>query len=69
MNIAKASIQHKVATLLAVIMITVFGCVFATQLQMAEKDYSREVCPLLEACYRDLGNFQKAYEYACTQRK
>ena len=35
MNIAKASIQHKVATLLAVIMIVVFGSVFATQLQMA----------------------------------
>ena len=35
MNIAKASIQHKVATLLAVIMIVIFGSVFATQLQMA----------------------------------
>ena len=35
MNIAKASIQHKVATLLAVIMIVIFGSTFATQLQMA----------------------------------
>ncbi len=35
MNIAKACIQHKVATLLAVILICVFGTMFGTQLQMA----------------------------------
>ncbi|MCI8817906.1 MAG: efflux RND transporter permease subunit [Oscillibacter sp.] len=35
MSIAKASIQHKVATILASILICVFGLMFATQLQMA----------------------------------
>lgn len=28
----------------------------------------QEVYPLLEICYRELGNFEKAYEYACKQR-
>lgn len=37
-------------------------------LRKAEKVFSREVVPLLEICYRELGNFQKAYEYACKQR-
>lgn len=41
----------------------------AVQLQSAESAFPREVCPLLEICYRELGNFQKAYEYACKQRK
>ena len=35
MSTAKFSIQHKVTTLLAVIMISVFGVMFTTQLQMA----------------------------------
>ena len=35
MSVSKFCIQHKVATLLAVIMITIFGLVFATQLQMS----------------------------------
>ncbi len=35
MNIAKICIQHKVATILASILIFVFGLMFATQLQMA----------------------------------
>ena len=35
MNTAKFYIQHKVTTLLAVIMIAIFGVVFTTQLQMA----------------------------------
>ena len=35
MNIAKACIQHKVATLLAVIMVVIFGIMYGTQLQMA----------------------------------
>ena len=35
MSVSKFCIQHRVATLLAVIMITVFGVVFATRLQMA----------------------------------
>ena len=35
MNISRFCIQHKVTTLLAVIMISVFGVVFTTRLQMA----------------------------------
>ena len=35
MSVSKFCIQHKVATLLAVIMITIFGLMFATRLQMA----------------------------------
>ena len=35
MNISKFCIKHKVTTLLAVIMISVFGVVFTTRLQMA----------------------------------
>ena len=35
MNIAKACIRHKVATLLAVIMVFIFGVLFGTRLQMA----------------------------------
>lgn len=39
-----------------------------SHLRMAEAEFSREVCPLLEICYRELKNYQKAYEYACKQR-
>lgn len=35
MSIAKACIQHKVATILAVVMVVIFGILFGTQLQMA----------------------------------
>ncbi|MCF2661931.1 efflux RND transporter permease subunit [Pseudoflavonifractor phocaeensis] len=35
MNIAKTCIKHKVATLLATIMVIIFGVMFGTQLQMA----------------------------------
>ena len=35
MNTAKACIQHRVATLLAVIMVIIFGIMYGTQLQMA----------------------------------
>ena len=38
-------------------------------LQQAETAYPRETCPLLEICYREMGDFRKAYEYACRQRK
>ena len=34
----------------------------------AEAVFPRQVAPLLETCYRQLGDFQKAYEYACKQR-
>ncbi len=35
MSIARACIQHKVATLLATIMVVIFGLMYGTQLQMA----------------------------------
>ena len=35
MNTAKFCIRHKVSTILAVIMIAIFGVVFTTQLQMS----------------------------------
>lgn len=41
----------------------------AKHLLGAENAFSQEVYPLLEICYRESGNFQKAYEYACKQRK
>ena len=47
MNIAKFCISHKVATILAVIMITIFGGIFTTQLQMA-------LMPLLRALFSDV---------------
>lgn len=34
-----------------------------------EDVYPRECWPLLEQCYRELGNYEKAYEYACKQKK
>lgn len=34
----------------------------------AEAAYPRQVFPLLEICYRELGDYRKAYEYACKQR-
>ncbi len=50
MSIAKASIQHKVATLLASILICVFGLMFATQLQMALMP-EMEMPMAVVACY------------------
>lgn len=40
----------------------------AVYLLAAEQNHPKEVCPLLEVCYRELGDFRKAYEYACKQR-
>lgn len=37
-------------------------------LEKAELAYPKETLPLLEICFRELGDFQKAYEYACKQR-
>lgn len=34
----------------------------------AEKRYPRETAHRLEQCYRELGDFKRAYEYACKQR-
>lgn len=39
-----------------------------THYRHAEPHYPTQVCPRLEACYRELGDFKKAYEYACKQR-
>lgn len=40
----------------------------ARRLRNAEKDYPREVIPLLEECYRELKDYKRAYEYACKHR-
>ena len=40
----------------------------AEHLREAEKAYSRETVPLLERCYRELGDYRRAYEYACKRR-
>lgn len=34
----------------------------------AEKSFPRECYPKLEICYRNLGDYKLAYEYACKQR-
>ena len=34
-----------------------------------EDVYPQECWPLLEQCYQELGNYEKAYEYACKQKK
>lgn len=39
----------------------------AKHLESAEKAYP-QVVPLLETCFRELGDFKRAYEYACKQR-
>ena len=39
-----------------------------SHLLRAENDFSAVCAPLLETCFRELGDYQKAYEYACKQR-
>ena len=34
----------------------------------AEASYPRETAPFLEQCYRELGDYKRAYEYACKQK-
>lgn len=41
----------------------------AGYLRKAEPAYPEETAPCLETCYRELGDFKLAYEYACKQRK
>ena len=36
--------------------------------EKAEGIYPEKVYPRLEECYRELGDFKQAYEYACRQR-
>ena len=40
----------------------------AGHLQKAEDEHP-EVIPLLEQCFRELGDYKQAYEYACKQKK
>lgn len=40
----------------------------AVHLEKAEDAYS-ETIPLLEACFRELGDYKRAYEYACKQKR
>ena len=37
-------------------------------LKRVEQEFPETCYPLLERCYKDLGDFQKAYEYACKRR-
>ena len=34
----------------------------------AEREFPRETAPMLETCYKELGDFKSAYEYALKQR-
>ena len=38
-------------------------------LRKAEGEFPGVCLPLLERCYKELGDFQKAYEYACRRRE
>lgn len=37
-------------------------------LHQAEEAYPKETLPRLEICYRELGDYRRAYEYACRQK-
>ena len=38
-------------------------------LQPAEEAFPAEVIPMLETCYKELGDYKQAYYYACKQKK
>lgn len=38
-------------------------------LTCAEETYPQQVIPLLEECYSAMGDYKRAYEYACKQKK
>ncbi len=40
----------------------------AQLLASVEETYPKEVLPKLEVCFRELGDYKRAYEYACKQR-
>lgn len=40
----------------------------ANFLHRAEDTLPKETAPLLETCYRELGDYKRAYEYACKQK-
>ena len=39
-----------------------------SHLESAERAYPKETVPKLEEAYRELGDYKKAYEYACKAR-
>lgn len=41
----------------------------ARALTLAEATYPTETAPLLEQAYREMGDYRRAYEYACRQKK
>ena len=41
----------------------------AAALQAAEQRFPTQCIPLLEECYREMGNFELAYKYACKARE
>ena len=43
--------------------------VAAQCLRRAEAEFPEKCVPLLEICYREMGDFQRAYQYACLQRE
>lgn len=40
----------------------------AESLKKAEKNYPEQCWPMMEECFRELGDFRQAYEYACKQK-
>jgi lipopolysaccharide biosynthesis regulator YciM len=38
------------------------------ELRRVEEAFPEQVLALLERCYKELGDFRKAYEYACKRR-
>lgn len=40
----------------------------STCLLLAEPGYKIEIPPLLEICFREMGDYKRAYEYACKQK-
>ena len=40
----------------------------AENLKKAEKNHPEQCLPMLEECFRELGDFKQAYEYACKQK-
>ena len=41
----------------------------AASLRLAEKHFPQETLPLLELCFREMGDYQQAYLYACRRRE
>ena len=41
----------------------------AAELRKVEDAFREQTLPLLERCYKEMGDYQKAYEYACKRRE